>query len=198
MRLRNIKRLIKEEFPEEVRGWIERLLSTINLFMEDVYRLHDKNINIVDNIDGQVNTFTFDGSTIIQGDTLTSSSNITNVLFNADGATPGQVIAGPGISPGTRVSSVSGTTVTLTNPPTIASTNANFTVGGSFPIIFRYNRPTRPQIVSVGQISDQSGRLIVKPVTIEWQFINGSIFINNITGLKAGEKYFMTVMSLSG
>lgn len=198
MRLRNIKRLIKEEFPEDIRSWIDKLLSTVNLFMEDVYRLHDKNINISDNLDGQVNTINFDGSVIIEGNTLTSSSSITNVLFNAQGATPGQVINGPGIPAGTRVSSVSGTTVNLTNNPTVASTNAKFTVGGSFPIIFRYNRTTRPQIVCIGQILDQSGNLIVNPVTLEWQFNNGSIFINNVTGLKAGQKYLMTVMTLSG
>lgn len=198
MRLRNIKRLIKEEFPEEVRGWIDRLLSTVNLFMEDVYRLHDKNINIVDNLDGQVNTFTFDGSVVIDGTTLTSSQNITNVLFNADGCTPGQVITGPGIPAGTRVSSVSGTTVTITNTPTIASPRAVFTVGGTFPIIFRYNRTNRPQIVSVGQILNQNGEVITLPVSLNWTFRDGSIFINNITGLKAGNKYFITIMSLSG
>lgn len=198
MRLRNIKRLIKEEFPEEVRGWIDKLLSTLNLFMEDVYRLHDKNITITDNIDGQVNNFTFDGSVIVKGDTLTSSSTITNVFFNPEGATVGQTISGRGIPAGTKVNSVSGSTITISNNPTIASNGEIFTVGGTFPIIYRYNRPTRPQIVSVGQISTQSGELIGYPVTVEWEFLNGSVYINNITGLKAGEKYLITLMTLSG
>lgn len=198
MRLRSIKRLIREEFPEEVRSWIDKLLSTVNLFMEDVYRLHDKNINITDNLDGQVNSFTFDGSVIIEGNTVTSANSITNVQFNASGAVPGQVISGPGIAAGTRVSSVSGTTINITTTPLTASTNANFTVGGSFPITFRYNRPTKPQIVCVGQIQNQSGEIITNPVMVNWSFVDGSVIINNITGLRAGDKYLITLMTLSG
>ena len=52
------KRIIVEDYPKENRSLVERLSGSINLFMDDVYRVISKNLNTYDNLNRELRTIT--------------------------------------------------------------------------------------------------------------------------------------------
>lgn len=54
MKISNNKRYVVEEFPEAVRAWIDKLISPLNSFIEQVYQALSKNITLADNIKAKV------------------------------------------------------------------------------------------------------------------------------------------------
>jgi hypothetical protein len=48
------RRIIVEDFPKEDRAVAERLASSLNIFMDEVYRTLSKNLNITDNLNQDI------------------------------------------------------------------------------------------------------------------------------------------------
>ena len=67
MKILSNRRIILEDFPEEQRKWLPKLLSPLNQFLESTYAALNKNLTLEDNIRGK--KFVFDigaGTTTIE------------------------------------------------------------------------------------------------------------------------------------
>lgn len=66
-KINSTKRLILEEFPAEVRGWLKKLVEPLNRFIEQVYFALVNGLTIKDNLKAQTNTLTLEaGSTEVK------------------------------------------------------------------------------------------------------------------------------------
>ena len=52
------KKLILEEFPSEVRGWLTKLVDPLNRFLEQAYFALVNGLTLTDNLKAQVNDLT--------------------------------------------------------------------------------------------------------------------------------------------
>lgn len=55
-KLPSIRRLLKEDF-QDAPNWLDRLLNTLNLFMENVYLALNRNLTFPENVRSQKKTF---------------------------------------------------------------------------------------------------------------------------------------------
>lgn len=101
------------------------------------------------------------------GSTLTNSRDVTGVT-NTTGLHFGELVYGPGIRPGTTVASVSGTTVTLSARPTVASTNATFTT--LTPILM-----TQSILQSGQQFGNQAFHNVIENMTLDLATNSGNV-----------------------
>lgn len=78
--------------------------------------------------------------------------------------------------------------------------------GGSFPVKFRYSLFDRlgatapqPAAVIVGKVVENKSNpaVITSAVTLDWSYDSGTITINNMTGLTAGQAYLVNLLVLS-
>lgn len=53
MKISSIKKIVLEEFPSEVRGWLVRLISPLNQFLEQTYQILTNGITLRDNMKQQ-------------------------------------------------------------------------------------------------------------------------------------------------
>lgn len=58
-KLPTIKRILREDLPE-APPWIDKMLSPMNKFFEDVYNALNRNLSFVDNVTGQTKELTFE------------------------------------------------------------------------------------------------------------------------------------------
>jgi len=56
MKLPTISRLVVEDFPKEIQGWVGKLVEPLNTFMTKLKSGLDKGITINDNLSGQIRT----------------------------------------------------------------------------------------------------------------------------------------------
>lgn len=70
--------------------------------------------------------------------------------------------------------------------------------GSAFP--FTYTAKIRPVAVWIGSAVEvaASPSPITSALYADWEYVNGSVRINNITGLTAGKKYRITLISIAG
>lgn len=61
MKLPSIKRLVQEEIDTKT-GWLPKLLSPLNSFLESVYQALNKGLTVKDNLDGEVKDIELDGT----------------------------------------------------------------------------------------------------------------------------------------
>ena len=61
MKLPSFSRLVIEDMPKDVRGWIDKLLSPLNSFMLNIRSGLNKNITINDNLSGAIKGFNVSG-----------------------------------------------------------------------------------------------------------------------------------------
>lgn len=57
-KINSTKKVVIEEFPEDVRGWMRKLLDPLNRFLEQAYFALVKGLTIGDNLKAQVNSYT--------------------------------------------------------------------------------------------------------------------------------------------
>lgn len=205
MKPRYIKRIIKEDFPEEVQEWIDTLLYPLNAQIEQTNLILEKNITLNDNIVAAFKTITIEGASVIRADTTAASNILSNVVYyqgNIDGKIcglqEGQKIQGVGIVPGTTVQTVSGSTVTLSQAVQYTQKGAEFLCGGLFPFTFQHGLTVRPEIVLLVKTEDTAS---IKPplisgVTAQWELLGSSVVISSVTGLTAGRQYKLTFLVL--
>lgn len=76
----------------------------------------------------------------------------------------------------------------------------------TFPLKFRYSlydkfgtAAPQPRAVIIGKISEKSSNpsVITSATTVDWSYANGTISINNITGLTPGVNYLVNFVILS-
>ena len=58
MKLSTIKKIIVEDFPQDLRGWLPKLATPLNSFLEQVYKVLAKGITISDNLKAEKTTLT--------------------------------------------------------------------------------------------------------------------------------------------
>lgn len=134
-RIPPIKRLSTEDFREQ-QGWIGKLLSPVNQFMETVTGALSKGLTFGDNLNAQVK--------------------------DLDVSIP--------------------------------------SAGSAFPIYYTSSLAGRPVALWVGNAVERAANPspITSAVYVDWEFINGQIKINNISGLSASKKYRITLISIAG
>jgi hypothetical protein len=205
MKPRYIKRIIKDDFPQEVRTWIDTLLYPLNASIEQNSQILQKNISLIDNLAAEVRTLQIVGSSLITGNSTEGSNIITDSVYYQAvidgvnyGVQPGQPVAGLGLPPGTTVVSVSGSTITLSQNSNITQKNAKYQAGGFFPLRLSYNLSFRPTSVFVSNIADLQGNptYISEGVTPQWRIEGRDIVIDGISGLEAGRSYNITFVIL--
>lgn len=54
MKIQPIKRFILEEFPKEVRSWLDKMFQPLNTFMEQTVALSNNGITVQENLKAQV------------------------------------------------------------------------------------------------------------------------------------------------
>jgi hypothetical protein len=57
-KINSTKKIIIEEFPAEVQGWLKKLVEPLNRFLEQTYYALVNGITVADNLKAQVNTLT--------------------------------------------------------------------------------------------------------------------------------------------
>ena len=71
------KRIIVEDFPKESRQIAEKLGGSLNLFMDEVYRVLSKNLNTADNLNRELKTIKVNvASTGIPNQTVQFQNNL--------------------------------------------------------------------------------------------------------------------------
>lgn len=61
-KINSTKRIIVEEFPTEVRGWLKKLIEPLNRFLEQVYYALVNGLTVKENLKAQTNTITIDAT----------------------------------------------------------------------------------------------------------------------------------------
>lgn len=66
----------------------------------------------------------------------------------------------------------------------------------TYPIYFKCKFPIKAMALWVGNAVEIAGSPspITNPVYVDWEYINGQVKINNITGLTVGKRYRLTVV----
>lgn len=205
MKPRYIKRIIRSDFPEEVQNWIDTLLYPLNSSIEQTNQILEKNVSLIDNIAADVRTFQVVGSSCISGNIIAGTNQITNSsYYNAviDGVTYGiqanLPINGLGLPPGTTITSVSGSTITLSQISSITQSGAKFLAGGYYPLNIQHSLTFRPVSVFISNVTDLQGNptYIAEGITPQWRLDGQNVLIDGISGLQAGRTYNITFVIL--
>lgn len=205
MKPRYTKRIRKDDFPTDVQKWIDILLYPLNAGISETSQILEKNISLYDNIAAEVKTLRIDGCSKITADSVIGSNTVTNAVYYSatiDGITygpsAGQSFWGFGFPPGTTISSVSGSTIVLSQTSSITQSNANYLCGGFFPLTIAQTLSFRPSSVIISNITDLQGNptYIAEGVTPQWRFDRNNIIIDGISGLQAGRAYNITFIIL--
>jgi hypothetical protein len=210
LKLSGIKRIIKEDFPNEVQKWIDKLLLPFNNAISQFTYALTNQLTISENHLGSLKVLELSGASLITGDITAGSTQVIRATFFTDsidqqyGVQVNQAVTGPGISPGTVISSIntlgSGIgVITLSRPATLTRYGVNLLAGGDFPFIFQNPINVKPQIVFLAKIQETSANPVTlahAPV-VQWYTDGTSITIQNITGLEAGRRYTVTLVVLA-
>lgn len=205
MKPRYIKRIIKDDFPDDVKPWIDTLLYPLNSSIEQTSQILQKNISLIDNLAAEVRTLQIVGSSSITGNITQGSNVITNALYyqaTIDGVNygvhPGIAVNGLGLPPGTTITSVAGSTITLSQNSSISQTGAKYLAGGFFPLRISFNLSFRPNSVFISNVTDLQGNptYITEGVTPQWRLEGNEIVVDGISGLQAGRTYNITFVIL--
>lgn len=128
----SVKRIYKEQFPNDVQKWIDQLLYPLNNALSQFVFAFNNNITLSDNLIAATKSFTLTGTSIITGDTTTGSNTIQNAEYYQYTPTNGTnygvqnnlIVQGIGITSGTTISNiydmVFSTTATI---PTVTSSS---------------------------------------------------------------------------
>lgn len=205
MKPRSIKRINKQDFPPEVQAWIDILLYPLNASVEQTNIILSKNISLSDNIAAEVRVLRIEGCSEITASTTSGSNTLINASYYQStidgvnyGAQVGQAIWGLGIPPGTLITSVSGSSITMSQACTITQTNAGLLCGGFFPLRIAFTIDFRPSSVFISSVTDINGNptYISSGVTPQWRLDGNEVVIDGISGLQAGRSYNITFVLL--
>lgn len=58
MKLSTIKKIVLEDFPQDLRSWLPKLATPLNSFLDQVYKVLAKGITIADNLKAEKTTLT--------------------------------------------------------------------------------------------------------------------------------------------
>lgn len=191
----SVRRLLVEDFPAEQQEWIGDLLQVLNQFMDQTSNALSSNVTLKENSLAVVREIDFKGNATITGNITSGSNSMTNVNSTYSLAV-NQPIAGPGIPSNTKISAIAGSTITLSQNATSTIVGVPTIVGNNFPVNFLYTLPTRPISLRIGQIYENTDNplVIALPTSVDWEYLNGQIIINHITGLRADVKYRATII----
>lgn len=186
----SIRRLLVEDFPKEQRQWIGSLLQILNQFMEETGFVLSKNVSFAENVLVDIKDLTFKGNVNIKGDITSGSNTILNISSNYD-LKSGVAISGDGIPTNTRILSVSGSTLTITNNATKTIIGVPLLIGNNYPLFFRYTLSSTPLSIQILDISENvsNSQFISESPHIDWDYDGNQIRINNITGLRLDVEY---------
>ena len=78
----------------------------------------------------------------------------------------------------------------------IKDVEVSVTATNMYPIYFKCKFSTRAVAMWVGNAVEIAGSpaVITNPVYIDWEYVNGQVKINNISGLTVGKRYRLTLV----